>query len=211
MVSIRVLDLGHMAYREAWDQQLLVWDEVAAGGPDTLILVSHPPVLTLGANFHEENLLFPRAAYEERGIEIVPTDRGGDVTYHGPGQLVIYPIFDLRRHGQDLHRWLRDLEQAIIDTLAAFNLEGRRFPPHTGVWVGDEKVAAIGIKVRKWISLHGIALNIDPDLSVYDTFVPCGIRGYGVTSLAKLMGEAPSVATVKEVAAASLSASFSAF
>lgn len=177
-----------MEYMAAWARQLEIADSVLAGGPDTLILVEHPAVLTLGANFHEENLLHPREWYEESGIAIHKTDRGGDVTFHGPGQLVIYPIFDVGRHGRDLHKWLRDLEETMILTLAHFGLVGGRFPPHTGAWVGDKKVAAIGIKIRRWVSLHGIALNCDNDLGVFDEFVPCGIQDYGVTSLSEVLG-----------------------
>lgn len=180
---MQVLDLGRMSYSHALERQLACWEQVREGGEDTLILVEHDPVLTLGANFHPENLLFPRKFYESRGIEVVPTDRGGDVTYHGPGQFVMYPIFDLTRRGRDLHRWLRALEQTQIDVLTSFGLTGRHFPPHTGVWIGDQKVAAIGIKVRRWINLHGIALNVSNDLAIYDLFVPCGIREFGVTSL----------------------------
>jgi lipoyl(octanoyl) transferase len=181
-----LLDLGHQAYEPCAEQQRQILDEVAAGTrPNTLIFVEHDPVLTLGANFHEENLLLPREEYESRGFQVVRTDRGGDVTYHGPRQLVIYPIFNI---GKDLHRWLRDLEQTMIVTLASLGLEGRRFPPHTGVWIDDQKVAAIGIKVRRWISMHGIALNCNNDLSVFDLFVPCGIQGFGVTSLSRALG-----------------------
>ena len=156
---------------------------------DTLLFVQHPKVLTLGANFHEENLLFSREQYERMGIQVVPTDRGGDVTYHGPGQLVIYPIFNLNHFEKDLHKWLRSLEELIIETVRLLGLIGRRFPPHTGVWIEDKKVAAIGIKVRKWVNLHGIALNCNNDLSPFDLVVPCGIHGYGVTSLSRELGK----------------------
>jgi len=183
-----VRDLGRLEYLRAWDVQLEIAAEVEAGGDDTLLFVEHPAVLTLGANFHKENLLHSVEFYEEAGIAVHPTDRGGDVTHHGPDQLVIYPIFNLRRHGQDLHKWIRGLEEAIIVASASFGVEGRRFPPHTGVWVDDRKLAAIGIKVRKWVSLHGIALNCSNDLAVFDLIVPCGIRGYGVTSLSELTG-----------------------
>jgi len=187
---MKTLDLGRMGYRPAWDVQRQIAEEVIAGGEDTLIFVEHDPVLTLGASFHESNLLLPVAKYEEQGIEVVRTDRGGDVTYHGPGQLVVYPIFDLKRHGQDLHKWMRDLEETVILGLREFGIEGRRFPPHTGVWVGvmenPLKIAAIGVKVRKWVSLHGIALNCDNDLGAFDLIVPCGIVGHGVTSLSSV-------------------------
>lgn len=185
---IEVQDWGLVPYQEAWDRQLLVHEKVMAGGEDTLVFVEHPPVLTLGANFHADNLLLPVEDYPQRGIEVIRTDRGGDVTYHGPGQQVIYPIFDLQRHGKDLHKWMRDLEEVILILLRDYGIEGRRFPPHTGAWVGDLKVAAIGVKIRKWVSLHGIALNCTNDLGAFGLVIPCGIQGYGVTSLSALVG-----------------------
>jgi len=198
---MKTLDLGRMGYRPAWDVQRQVAEEVIAGGEDTLILVEHDPVLTLGASFHESNLLLQVSEYEKRGIEVVRTDRGGDVTYHGPGQLVVYPIFDLKRHGQDLHRWMRDLEEAVIVSLREFGIEGWRFSPHTGVWVGSQedplKVAAIGVKVRKWVSLHGIALNCDNDLKEFDLIVQCGIVGHGVTSVSATISRPVSVEDAK--------------
>lgn len=184
---MRKLDLGRLGYAEAWDIQKELAEAVIGGAEDTLVFVEHNPVLTLGASFHESNLLLPLEKYAELGIDVCRTDRGGDVTYHGPGQLVIYPIFDLRRHGQDLHRWMRDLEEAVIQSIEPLGLSGVRFPPHTGVWVGHDndlrKVAAIGVKVRKWVNLHGIALNCDNDLSSFELIVPCGIKSHGVTSL----------------------------
>ncbi len=194
---MQILDLGVVEYLEAWERQKEVVESVLAGQVDTLIFVEHPPVLTLGASFHEENLLLTLPEYESRGIAVHRTDRGGDVTYHGPGQLVIYPIFNLERHGKDLHRWMRDLEQTMIDTCSAFGISARRFPPHTGAWVGDLKVAAIGVKIKRWVSMHGIALNCVNDLEVYELFVPCGIRGYGVTSLSAEAGLDVSVEDAK--------------
>ncbi len=181
-----VLELGRLAYEPAWEVQRRIQAQVQAGErEDTLIFVEHPPVLTLGANFHEENLLLTRKEYEARGIEVARTDRGGDVTFHGPNQLVIYPIFDLRRHGKDLHKWLRDLEEAVILACRSFGLEGRRSSVNTGVWINERKVAAIGIKVSRWVSIHGIALNCDNDLSPFNLIVPCGIQTHGVTSLSQ--------------------------
>jgi lipoate-protein ligase B len=198
-----VRDLGRMSYQECLAIQLSTLDDVLAGGEDTLLFVEHDPVLTLGANFHEENLLLSLPEYAKRGIEVVRTDRGGDVTYHGPGQLVIYPIFDVAKRGRDLHRWLRDLEETMLVTLASMGLEGRRFPPHTGAWIGDKKVAAIGIKVKRWVSMHGIALNCSNDLGPFHLVIPCGIQGYGVTSLSVELGRAvdlPEAKTVVEAA-----------
>lgn len=192
---MRVIDLGLMPWQECTDYQKQLQSEVIDGAEDTLIFVEHPPVLTLGASFHAENLLFSRAQYEAMGIEVVPTDRGGDVTFHGPRQLVIYPVFDVSRHGRDLHKWLRDLEETMILTCRSFNLKGYRFPPNTGVWVDGQKVAAIGIKIRRWVSMHGIALNCDNDLNPFQTIVPCGIRTHGVTSLSR---ELDRVVTIEE-------------
>lgn len=200
---MNVLDLNRMDYLAAWEVQLKVAQQVQDGGEDTLIFVEHPAVLTLGANFHEENLLHSRDVYSQHGIAIHRTDRGGDVTYHGPDQLVIYPIFNLARHGKDLHRWLRNLEETMIETCASYGLESRRFPPHTGVWIEDRKVAAIGIKVKRWVSIHGIALNCSNDLGVFDLIVPCGIQGYGVTSLSEASGRRITVEDVKPVVRAS--------
>jgi len=183
-----------MDYAECFALQKRLLEHVAQDTlPDLLIRVEHPAVYTLGANFHEENLPLPMAEYEKLGVAVEPTDRGGDITYHGPGQLVVYPIFNLRKHGQDLHKWLRGLEETVIVALESFGIEARRFPPHTGVWVADRKICAIGIKVRKWTSMHGIALNCENDLAPFQWIVPCGIRGYGVTSLTKELGRAVDV------------------
>ncbi|MCC7102647.1 MAG: lipoyl(octanoyl) transferase LipB [Fimbriimonadaceae bacterium] len=195
-----VRGLGFLGYQEAWEIQKQVAEEVISGAPDTLLLVEHPPVLTLGASFHSENLLFTREQIEARGVQVHETDRGGDVTYHGPGQLVMYPIFDVSRHGKDLHQWLRDLEETQIQLLAGLGIEARRFAPHTGAWVGEEKVAAIGVKIRKWVSLHGIALNCSNDLKEFGLIVPCGISNYGVTSVSQLLGRVFSVEEAKPLA-----------
>lgn len=194
-----VEDWGRVAYQEAWDRQVGLSEQVKAGGPDTLVLVEHDPVLTLGANFHEENLLRTLDEYRDLGIGVIRTDRGGDVTYHGPNQLVIYPIFDLERHGRDLHLWMRNLEETMIRTCAGFGLSAGRRPPHTGAWIGDRKVAAIGVKVRKWVNLHGIALNCNNDLATFDTIVPCGIQDFGVTSLSQETGRDNSIREAKPI------------
>ena len=194
------IDLGHMAYGPAWEAQRQVAESVIAGGPDTLLFVEHDPVMTLGASFHEDNLLLPPAEYEKRGIEVVRTDRGGDVTFHGPRQLVVYPIFDLPRHGKDLHKWMRDLEETVIVAARAFGVEAEREPSvNTGVWVRGKKVAAIGVKVRKWVSLHGIAVNCDNDLSPFELIVPCGVRTHGVTSLTREAGRPVTIEDARPV------------
>ncbi len=192
-----IQDLGRRTYPEALSIQLSTQERVLEGQPHTLLLVEHEPVLTLGANFHAENLKLTEAEYRERGIAVERTGRGGDVTFHGPGQLVIYPIFNVAELGKDLHRWLRDLEQTILLLLEKLGLSGRRFPPHTGVWIENQKVAAIGIKVSRWVSIHGIAVNCDNDLAPFNLIVPCGIMDYGVTSLTKALGRRVTVEEVK--------------
>lgn len=196
---MNILHLGKMGYNEAWAKQLEILEQVQAGAEDTLILVEHPPVLTLGANFHKENLMFTPEQYAAKGIEVITTDRGGDVTYHGPGQLVMYPIFDLNRHGKDLHKWMRGLEETQILLLKELGIDARRFPPNTGVWVGERKVAAIGVKIKRWVSLHGIAINCNNDLGPFSLIIPCGIQGYGVTSISQLLNRDVSPADIEEL------------
>lgn len=193
-MKANVVNLGTMEYTACFALQAKALEAVASGRLDsTLLLVQHPPVLTLGASFHAENLLLTPEQYRERGIAVHVTDRGGDVTYHGPKQLVAYPIFDVSKLGKDLHKWLRDIEEAVIRTVGAFGLEGYRFPPNTGVWVNGRKIAAIGIKVKRWVSMHGLALNCNNDLGPFELIVPCGIRTHGVTSLSKETGRDVSV------------------
>ena len=167
---------------------------------DTLLLLEHPSVITLGRGSREADLLTKEADLEARGIAVERVDRGGEISYHGPGQLVGYPILDLRKHGQDLHHYLRDLEEVIIRTLSVYGLEGGRVPGRTGVWVQDRKIAALGIKVSRWISLHGWALNITTDLTPFRRdIVPCGISDRDVTSMAELLpGRTPGRAEVEE-------------
>ena len=199
-MSFQVLDLGRMGFSECEGLQGEILERVISGqGPNTLVLVEHPPVITLGANFHEKNVLRSREELREKGIEVFRTDRGGDVTFHGPGQLVAYPIFSLDLVNRDLHRWLRTLEEAVLATVKEFGLEGRRFAPHTGVWIGDEKVCAIGVKIRKWVSKHGLALNCDVDLRFYEDIIPCGIEDYPVTSLSRASGRVITVEDAKPV------------
>ena len=167
--------------------------------PDTLLLLEHPPTITLGRRTQDADLLTPEADLRARGIAVERVDRGGEITYHGPGQLVGYPILDLRRHGSDLHRYLRDLEETLIQTIAAYGLTGERVPGRTGVWVRDRKIAALGIKVSRWVSLHGFALNVSTDLAPFRTqFVPCGIRDKDVTSLKEMLGKSAPTRTAAE-------------
>jgi lipoyl(octanoyl) transferase len=195
--TLSIVRLGRMEYAAALDLQRRAAAARADGEvPDLLFLVEHPHVYTLGRRSRHEHLLATPAELSAVGATLHEVERGGDITYHGPGQLVGYPILDLRRHGTDLHRYLRMLEQTLIDTLAAFGLVAGRIPGLTGVWLGDEKVAAIGVGVRRWITLHGFALNVHVDLSYFDLIVPCGIRDHGVTSLDRHLSPPPSLETV---------------
>jgi len=194
----QLYDLGIVPYADALElQRKLHAQRVAGAIPDTLLLLEHPPVITLGKAFHPEHLRYAREFYAQQGIELHPTDRGGDVTCHNPGQLVGYPIFDVAQHGRDLHKFLRDLEQAIIDALRAFGVEGHRESGYTGVWVGDAKIAAIGVKVTKWVSMHGFALNVNNGLRLFQTIVPCGIADRPVTSLQQVLGRVVPMEQVK--------------
>lgn len=206
--SIPLYDLGRVPYRAALAfQHRAVALRSRGEAPDVLYAFEHEPVLTVGRSGHDENLRAGTAELARRGIEVVPVERGGDVTYHGPGQIVGYPIVSLDGlpGGRDLHRFLRDIEQALIESLGAFGIRADRKPPYTGVWVGEEKVAAIGVAVRRWVSFHGFALNVDPDLSHFDLIHPCGIRDLGVASIRSLTGQAPS----REAVLAELAAAFS--
>lgn len=197
-MPLQVHWLGEVDYLSAWRIQqdvacLRRRGEVA----DTLILLEHvPPVITLGRAARREHLLVSEDRLAQMGIQLVDTDRGGDITYHGPGQLVGYPIIDLRQHGRDVHRYLRQLEEAIIVALQAFGLCAHRQEGLTGVWVGDEKIAAIGVKVSHWITMHGFALNVCPNLAHFDLIVPCGIADKGVTSLQRQLRREVSVREV---------------
>jgi lipoyl(octanoyl) transferase len=183
--TLEVVEPGRVPYGEALALQRDLARRVAAGAaPDTLILCEHPPVVTLGRASRPAHLLLPRDELVRRGVEVVDIERGGDVTYHGPGQLVGYPVLDLRRHGQDLHRYLRALEEVLIRAAAGFGVEAVRAPGKTGVWVGDRKLASIGIHVSRWVSWHGFALNVtEESLPGFDLIVPCGLAGVRMTAL----------------------------
>lgn len=168
--------------------------------PDALFLLEHPHVVTLGRSADAANILWDESELRRRGVAVRETGRGGDVTYHGPGQLVGYPVILLER--QDLHAYLRDLEETLILALGDFGIAAGRVPGYTGVWVGVEKIAAIGVRVTRWVTSHGFALNVDPDLSYFGSIVPCGIRSGGVTSMARILGRAPSMDEVAACVAA---------
>lgn len=189
VVSERVRRLGTVSYREAWTLQRRLVDERRRGVvPDTLLLLDHPPVVTLGRGGDTAHLRGSDGELAARNVEFVETDRGGDITFHGPGQIVGYAIVDLAGRGRDLHRYLRDLEETLILALAEFGIAAGREPGLTGVWVDGAKVAAIGIRVSRWIAHHGFALNVDTDLSFFDLIVPCGIADRPVTSMVEILG-----------------------
>jgi len=185
-----VRHLGRVPYADALELQKDLVDRRRAGEiPDTLLLLEHPHVITLGSGSHAEHVLVSDEERARRGIELFATGRGGDVTYHGPGQLVGYPILDLKPDRCDLHRYLRDLEEVLIGVLAELGIEGGRKEGLTGVWAGDRKIAAIGVRVSSgWITSHGFALNVATDLSFFGAIVPCGIRRHGVGSLSEELG-----------------------
>lgn len=183
-------------------QERLVAARRNGAAPDTLLLLEHPPVITLGRAADPDHVVAGEQELARRGIEVHESGRGGGVTYHGPGQLIGYPIVRLGEERRDAHRYLRDLEQALIDTVAELDVEASRMPGLTGIWVGDEKLAAIGVRLSAgWITSHGFALNVCPDLSAFTTIVPCGIRERGVTSLARLTGKAIELRRVAAITA----------
>jgi lipoyl(octanoyl) transferase len=198
-----LLSLGRAPYREAWDLQRSLAAAVSQGAvPDVVMLLEHPPVITLGRRTEEGELHVPEGAE----IEIVETDRGGKSTYHGPGQLVCYPILDLTRHGQDVKRYCRDLEEALIRTLAAVGVEATRIEGLTGIWVDGpipQKIASIGVHITKWITTHGYALNVDLDTAPFtDWITACGLADATFTTIARELGRPVSVDEVRPHAAA---------
>jgi lipoyl(octanoyl) transferase len=179
-------ELGRVSYGSALElQQELIAARKAGQVPDQLLLLEHPHVITLGRNGHLENLLASDQVLSRAGIAFYPTDRGGDVTYHGPGQLVGYPILDLKDWKRDVGAYVRAVEQTLIDTLAEFGIEAGRIPKLTGVWVDGRKIAAIGVHLSRWVTSHGFALNVNTDLSYFQYIVPCGLTK-PVTSMAQL-------------------------
>ncbi len=199
---VLVCPLGRVDYDAAWTLQQRLLDRLVAAKragetlPHLLLLVEHPPVFTLGKSGDRAHLLLSPEALAARGAIYREVERGGDITYHGPGQLVAYPLFDLDRFFRDLHRYLRLLEEAVIQTCAAYGIAGNRVAGRTGVWVGpdargdERKICAMGIRCSRWVTMHGLALNVAPDLSFFDLIVPCGIDDRGVTSMARETGHA---------------------
>lgn len=186
---LTVRRLGRVSYPEGLELQAgLVARRQAGEVPDTLLLVEHEPVFTKGRNARPENVLLSEEALRERGFGLFDTGRGGDVTFHGPGQVVGYPILDLSPDRRDVHRYVRDLEEVMIRTCADYRIPAVRVPGLTGTWVGQEKIGAIGVRIARWVTSHGFAFNVSNDLSPFGLIVPCGITGRGVTSLERVLG-----------------------
>ena len=184
-----LIKAGCLDYQAAWDLQKELFERRLAGDiEDTLLLTEHPHTYTLGKSGQEENLVADEFVLKRQGIEVFRIDRGGDITYHGPGQIVGYPILNLRNHYLDVHRFLRDLEEVIMQTLADYKIVASRVEGLTGVWVDGAKVAAIGVKVTRWTTMHGFAFNVNTDLNYFENIVPCGITDKPVTSMEKLLG-----------------------
>ncbi|MCR8660369.1 lipoyl(octanoyl) transferase LipB [Paenibacillus endoradicis] len=199
--------IGMLDYKEAWDLQKAYVKEIDKGErPETLLLLQHPPTYTLGSDRHPEHLLLDKDTLSQKGISVYDIDRGGDITYHGPGQLVGYPLLYLDAIGLDLHEYLRTVEQVIIDWLAQYGIKGGRKSEYTGVWIGDEKITAIGVKFNKarqrrgFITSHGFALNIKSGIAAegFSGIVPCGIGQFGVTSFNDITGGSMTVEAAAE-------------
>lgn len=194
--QILVQNIGRKSYKAVWDLQKEMQQQRINGNiEDTLILVEHDPVYTLGKNANEDHLLQSR----DQSVDVFNIERGGDITFHGPGQLVVYPILDLSNYKKSVSWYMRTLEQVLIDTLIEFKIIAQRNDGLTGVWVGDEKIAALGVRISRWVTMHGFALNVNPDLSFYDGIIPCGIFDHGVTSMEQLLGETQNNDNVKNM------------
>ena len=211
MNELWVERLGLMAYGEALEYQRAVARARISGEipQDVLLLVEHPPVVTLGRASKERHLLASAEQLAARGVELFDVERGGDVTFHGPGQLVGYPIIDLKRHRRDLHWYLRTLEAALIAALGEFGVQAERNVGFTGVWTGGRKIASIGVHARDWVTWHGFALNVMTDLGYFDVMVPCGIEAVTMTSIGReLGGNTPDMSRVESAAIAALASAF---
>jgi lipoyl(octanoyl) transferase len=195
----QVEELGVVGYAEALRlQQEKVAQRKAGAIPDTLLLLEHPHVYTLGRNAKRKNLLVSPVWLASHGAQLFETDRGGDITYHGPGQLVGYPIFDLAEHRRDIAWFMRSLEEVFIGVAEDFGVKAGRWPGAPGVWVGNDKLVAMGVHVSRWVTSHGFAFNVNTDLRYFEWIVPCGLRERGVTSLAKLLGHPIDMGVVRK-------------
>ena len=194
VLSHNILDLGLSDYNETWKLQKQLQSKRILGEiKDHFLLVEHPPVFTLGKNASKEHIIS-----NLDDVSIIQTDRGGNITFHGPGQLVGYPILDLNHYKRSITWYMRELEQLIIDVLCEYDIDANRKKGLTGIWVKNKKIAALGVRISKWVTMHGFSLNINPDLNYYEYIIPCGIKEYGVTSMAKIMdSEVPSMDEIK--------------
>lgn len=198
MEHVWVCRLGRIPYARAWSWQQQLRDRRRQGGlPDLLLLLEHPPTYTCGRATRPEHLRSAAAPGAPPDIEVFNVERGGSATYHGPGQVVGYPILDLSTRGRDLHRYLRQLEEVLLRALQYFGLQGHTRPGLTGAWVGERKIAAIGVHVRHWITAHGFALNVCPDLAHFQSIQPCGLDSASVVSMAHLMPDPPTLTQVE--------------
>ncbi len=189
MVKCRVVDLGLVSYEKAYDLQRKLHKFRREGRiDDVLILLEHEPVVTIGRGGERHNILVSDELLQSKGIRVFEIDRGGDVTLHCPGQLVGYPILDLKIYGKNIHKYLRNLEEVIIRSLKVYEIDGQRIENHTGVWVGEKKIASIGIGIKGWITFHGFSLNINSDLSYFSLIRPCGFESRTVTSMSEILG-----------------------
>ncbi|MDP7273025.1 MAG: lipoyl(octanoyl) transferase LipB [Candidatus Marinimicrobia bacterium] len=194
--QIIIQDLGQRPYQEVWAYQKKIQSKRIAGEiEDTLLMVEHEPVYTLGKNANENHLLQSR----DQSVDVFNIERGGDITFHGPGQLVGYPILDLSHYKKSISWYMRTLEQIIIDTVSEFGIEAKRIKGLTGVWVGDEKIAALGVRIRRWVTMHGFSINVNTDLTFYDGIIPCGIFDHGITSMEQLLCRPQDMEKVKKV------------
>jgi len=194
--------LGLVPYDDGLRLQERAVEQLRSGeGHEQLLLLEHPHVFTLGRGADNSNILADQDQLRDFSVEVHETGRGGDVTYHGPGQLVGYPIINLRPDRCDVHRYVRDIEEVLIRTIAEFGVTGTRIPGLTGVWVGNEKIAAIGVRIARWITSHGFALNVNTDLNFFNMIVPCGITDKGVTSLSQLLARPIELKDVAQIAA----------
>ena len=193
-IAYNIIDLGISEFKDTWNLQKELQEKRIQGEiEDQLILVEHPAVYTLGKNASKDHIL-----KRKKNISVIQTDRGGNITFHGPGQLVGYPILDLNFYERSITWYMRELEQLMIDVLKEYGIEGSTKKGLTGTWVKDRKIAALGVRISRWVTMHGFSLNINPDLDYYQDIIPCGIQGYGVTSMATILGEeVPSMVEVK--------------
>jgi lipoyl(octanoyl) transferase len=225
--TVQIEHWGLIDYEEAWRRQEILQqsliqakltrregDDESSALSGHLIFCEHPHVFTLGRNGKADNMLATEDELRKAGASLVETNRGGDITYHGPGQLICYPIFDLEYYFTDLHRYMRALENAVIQTIASYGIKGEPYPGFTGVWVEpnlagrERKICAMGVRTSRWVTMHGLALNVNPDLAYFDMMVPCGIEGKAVTSISGETGLSPTLDEVAEKLTTALQAQF---